>query len=102
MDCIFCKIVSGELSSKPVGENSVAVAFPDIHPQSPVHILVVPKVHTDNIVEFSAQHPEMMAGFFELIRDVVASQTSGSFRLQFNTGASAGQTVFHTHAHVLA
>lgn len=102
VDCVFCRIVAGEIPTKILAENDVAIAFPDIHPQSPVHVLVVPKVHDRNILEFSANHPELVAGFFELISTVATEQTSGSFRLQFNTGAAAGQTVFHTHAHILA
>lgn len=102
MDCVFCRIIAGELPTKVIAENDVAIAFADIHPQSPVHILVVPKVHTQDIVEFSKQHPSQLEGFFKLVNRVAADNTNGSFRLQFNTGAAAGQTVFHTHAHVLA
>lgn len=102
MDCVFCRIVAGELPTKVIAENEIAIAFADIHPQSPVHILVVPKIHTKDIVEFSQQEPMQLAGFFELVNRVVAENTTGDFRLQFNTGAAAGQTVFHTHAHVLA
>lgn len=102
MDCVFCKIIAGELPSKILAENDVAIAFPDIQPLSPVHILVVPKFHDANINEFSEHRPNLLPGFFELISRVTQDHTSGSFRLQFNTGAAAGQTVFHTHAHILA
>lgn len=102
MDCIFCKIVSGDLASTRLAENEVAIAFEDLYPQSLVHILVVPKQHTINIGDFSKSTPELLAGFFELVTSVTESHTSGAYRLQFNTGAAAGQTIFHTHAHVLA
>ena len=102
MDCVFCRIVSGELPTKLLAENEVAIAFNDIHPQSPIHILVVPKVHNKDIVEFSASHPEQLEGFFKLVSQITLEHTGGSFRLQFNTGVAAGQTVFHTHAHILA
>lgn len=102
MDCVFCRIVAGELPTEIIAENEVAIVFRDIHPQSPVHLLVVPKAHDSNILEFSSGRPDQVAGMFSLISEVVAKHTSGAFRLQFNTGAAAGQTVFHTHAHILA
>lgn len=102
MDCVFCKIVAGELPTRVLAENEVAIAFADIHPQSAVHILVVPKRHDSNILEYAGNASSELSEFFSLISRVVSEQTSGSFRLQFNTGAEAGQTVFHTHAHVLA
>ena len=102
MECIFCKIVSGELPSTRLAENEVAIAFEDLHPQSPVHILVVPKQHTENIGELSKTSPQLLAKFFELVTTVADSHTTGSYRLQFNTGSAAGQTIFHTHAHILA
>ena len=100
MDCIFCEIVAGRIATELIASNEHAVAFKDIRPQAPVHLLVVPKQHTANIAELTT--PEVLLGTFELIREVAAQHTSGSFRLQFNTGADSGQTVFHTHAHLLA
>lgn len=100
MDCIFCKIVAGEFGTEFVAENEHAVAFRDINPLAKVHILVVPKHHTPDIaaVTDSAE----LAGMFELIRAVAQGLTDGQFRLQFNSGEKEGQTVFHTHAHVLS
>jgi histidine triad (HIT) family protein len=100
LDCIFCKIINGEFITELVAENQHAVAFRDINPQAKVHILVVPKEHTANISELESA--EILTGLFELIREVAKNNTDGQFRLQFNTGSREGQSVFHTHAHVLS
>lgn len=100
MDCIFCKIVSGAFGTEFVAENEHAVAFLDINPQAKVHILVVPREHTKNISELDDSQP--LLGLFDLIREVAKTKTDGQFRLQFNSGAREGQSVFHTHAHVLS
>lgn len=100
MNCIFCKIASGELSTELVAENEHAVAFRDISPQAPIHILCVPKKHFKDIAELDDS--EYLIGLFSLIREVANGQTDGQFRLQFNTGEREGQSVFHLHAHVLS
>ena len=100
MDCIFCKIISGAFGTEFVAENEHAVAFLDINPQAKVHILVVPKEHTTNISEL--EDSQSLLGLFELIREVARTKTDGQFRLQFNSGSREGQSVFHTHAHVLS
>jgi histidine triad (HIT) family protein len=100
LDCIFCKIVSGEFGTQFVAQNEHAVAFKDINPQAKVHILVVPREHTANVAELDST--ASLVGLFELIREVANKQTDGQFRLQFNTGSREGQSVFHTHAHVLS
>ena len=100
MDCIFCKIIAGEFGTELVGENEHAVAFQDINPQAKIHLLVVPKQHTPNIGMLEDQ--TVLTGLFELIRKVAKEQTDGQFRLQFNTGEREGQSVFHTHAHILS
>ena len=100
MDCIFCKIVSGEFGTELVAENEHAVAFLDINPQAQVHILCVPRKHCRDVSELS--DPEELAGLFDLIRLVAKDRTDGQFRLQFNTGEREGQSVFHVHAHILS
>ena len=100
LDCIFCKIIAGEFGTEFVAQNEHAVAFKDINPQAKVHILCVPIQHTKNISEL--HDSEVLAGLFSLIREVAAKNTDGQFRLQFNTGEREGQSVFHTHAHVLS
>lgn len=99
-DCIFCKIIAGEFGTDLLAQNDQAVAFRDINPQARVHILVVPRQHTPNIASLNDE--SVLAGLFSLIREVAASQTDGQFRLQFNTGELEGQSVFHTHAHILS
>lgn len=100
LDCLFCKIAAGELNTEFLAENEIAVAFRDINPLAKVHILVVPKNHTTNIAQL--ENAVELSGLFELIREVAARYTDGEFRLQFNSGAKEGQTIFHTHAHVLS
>ncbi len=100
MDCIFCKIVAGEIATELLSQNDHAVAFRDINPQAKVHVLVVPKTHTSDVSKLD--DPLVLSGLFELIREVAATFTDGEFRLQFNTGAREGQSVFHTHAHILS
>ena len=100
MDCLFCKIVAGELGTEFVAENEGAVAFRDINPLAKVHILVVPRSHSANVSELTSEND--LTNLFALIREVAATYTDGEFRLQFNTGAKEGQTIFHTHAHVLS
>jgi histidine triad (HIT) family protein len=100
VDCIFCKIVAGEFGTELLGENEHAIAFRDINPQAKIHVLVVPKVHTANVAELT--DPEALRGLFDLIRKTALEQTDGQFRLQFNTGEREGQSVFHTHAHIIS
>ena len=100
MDCIFCKIVAGEFGTELLGENQYAVAFRDINPQAKVHILCVPKSHTPDVSKL--EDSEVIVGLHALIREMAALYTDGQFRLQFNTGEREGQSVFHTHAHILS
>ncbi|MCX6497097.1 MAG: HIT domain-containing protein [Rhodoluna sp.] len=100
MDCIFCKITSGELPATFVAESEHAVAFNDIHPVAPVHVLIVPRVHFTDVAELAVANPEVLADLIQLGVRVAELKSTGSFRLQFNTGAEAGQTVFHAHGHI--
>ena len=100
MDCIFCKITSGVIPTNFVAESQHAVAFKDISPRQPVHILVVPKEHFTDVADLTEKNPEVLADLMQLATKVSKDKTIGSFRLTFNTGAAAGQTVFHAHAHI--
>ena len=100
-DCIFCRILAGEIPSDRVHEDEKVIAFKDLHPQAPVHGLVVPREHRRDVTEL-AEDPALLAHTATVAAKVAAEQADGDFRLVFNTGASAGQTVFHVHAHVLA
>lgn len=101
-DCIFCKIVAGEIPSNKVAENEHALAFHDINPEQPVHILVVPKKHYSDIADLALSDRENAAELMNFAAKVASENTNGHFRLQFNTGEQAGQTVFHVHAHILS
>ena len=100
-DCLFCSIVSGDVPSDTVAESDHAVAFRDVNPQAPTHVLVIPRVHQPDIGSLAAAEPEATIDLLALARRV-AEDEGGSYRLVFNTGAAAQQTVFHCHAHVLA
>lgn len=100
-DCIFCKIIAGEIPSERVHEDDQVVAFKDLSPKAPVHVLVVPRAHVRDVRDLTGQ-PELLAHVASVASQVAADRADGDFRLIFNTGESAGQTVFHVHAHVLA
>ncbi|MGP4111040.1 histidine triad nucleotide-binding protein [Streptomyces sp. 4N509B] len=102
-DCLFCKIVSGDVPATIVRETATTVAFRDINPQAPTHVLVIPRAHYPDAATMAAADPGLAA---DLLREagVVASEDKvdgTGYRVVFNTGTGAGQTVFHTHAHVL-
>jgi histidine triad (HIT) family protein len=100
---IFTRIQAGEIPSEIIAETENAFAIRDIAPKAPVHLLVIPK--TDeyrNVVELAAGDPDLLAELVGLANTIAAEHSDGDFRLVFNTGPHAGQTVFHVHAHVLA
>ncbi len=102
MDCIFCKIVKGDIPSSKVYENEHVYAFRDINPQAPVHILVVPKEHISSVDEITAENSTLIAKIFEAIPEIAKSQNlSGGYRVISNCGADACQSVKHLHFHIL-
>ncbi|QIM16637.1 HIT domain-containing protein [Leucobacter insecticola] len=102
-ETIFSKIVSGEIPVKILAETERVMAFPDINPQAPVHVLVIPKAtQYRNVVELAAAEPETLAEMVAVAQQLADELAEGEFRLIFNSGANVGQTVFHVHAHVLA
>ncbi len=99
---IFSRIIAREIPADIVFENERMVAFRDIAPQAPVHLLVVPKTEQyANVVELAAGDPGLLAEVVEVANSLAVDHSRGQFRLIFNTGEDAGQTVFHVHAHVL-
>jgi len=101
-DCLFCSFVSGDPQPDVVHETESTLAFRDINPQAPTHVLVVPKQHHANVADLSANAPNTLLALFDAIREVADAEGLGDrFRLVFNTGSEAGQSVFHVHAHVL-
>lgn len=100
-DCLFCKIVAGETPAEVVRESERTLSFRDITPQAPTHVLVVPKGHHRDAPALAAADPVAMVEVVSEAALVAEHEGLGAFRLVFNTGADAGQSVFHTHAHVL-
>lgn len=101
-ETIFGKIVKGEIPVDPVWENDRILAFNDIAPQAPVHILVIPKTTAyKDVTELAAGDPALLSEMVGVAKEIANAHGEGEYRLVFNNGASAGQTVFHVHAHVL-
>jgi histidine triad (HIT) family protein len=101
-DCLFCKIAAGDIPADVVATSDTAVAFRDIAPKAPVHVLVVPKEHYPDVAALAATDPAALAGVVALADGVASELADGQYRLVLNTGPKAGQTVFHVHAHLLA
>lgn len=100
---LFERIAAREIPAEILYEDDRIIAFPDIAPKAPLHLLVVPKTAAyANVVELAAGDPQLLADIVEVARHLARERADGDFRLLFNTGAGAGQTVFHVHAHVLA
>ncbi|WP_228982561.1 histidine triad nucleotide-binding protein [Streptomyces sp. DH12] len=102
-DCLFCKIVAGEVPAQVVRETETTLAFRDINPQAPTHVLVIPKVHHPDGAALAAAAPEIAADVLRETGEVAAQEkiAGSGYRVILNTGTGAGQTVFHAHAHVL-
>ncbi|MFF9543348.1 HIT domain-containing protein [Streptomyces sp. SID4934] len=102
-DCLFCKIVSGDVPATIVRETDTTVAFRDINPQAPTHILVIPRAHYPDAAALSAAEPAVAADVLLEAGEIAAEEgiAETGYRIVFNTGSGAGQTVFHAHAHVL-
>lgn len=99
-DCLFCKIASGELPATKVHEDDETLAFADLNPQAPTHLLVITKRHFADVLEL-AKDVEAGAALLRGVRATVEASGLSDFRVVLNTGAQAGQSVFHVHAHVL-
>ncbi len=100
---IFTRILEGDIPSEIIAETENVFAIRDIAPKAPVHLLVIPKSPAyRNVVELAAGDPALLSEMIGLANSLAAEHSDGDFRLVFNTGPGAGQTVFHVHAHVLA
>lgn len=100
-DCLFCKIVAGVIPADIVFRTDEVVAFRDITPKAPIHILVVPTIHAENAAELANISPNHLAAMFRASNEIAKNEGLDGYRSIFNTGASVGQTVFHAHLHVL-
>ena len=100
-DCLFCKIVAGDLPADRVRESERTIAFRDISPQAPVHVLVIPREHLPDVAAMAQAGGGLLDELVAQARQVADDAGTGDYRLVFNTGAGAGQSVWHAHAHVL-
>ena len=102
-DCIFCKILAGDIPADVVREDEHTVAFRDLEPQAPTHVLVIPRRHVPDVGTLAVQAPDEVAPLFAAVRAVAEQEgvAERGYRSVFNTGAEAHQTVFHAHVHVL-
>ena len=101
-NCLFCKIIAGDIPSTKVYEDETVLAFRDIAPQAPTHILVIPKEHLDGCNGVTAENSAVVAHIFEVIPRIAAAEgLSGGYRVVSNCGPDAGQTVPHLHFHIL-
>lgn len=99
-DCIFCKIINGEIPSTKLYENDYVIAIEDINPKAKVHSLVIPKVHIDSMNELEDE--KLMSEILKAIREVAKIKGVKAYRIHVNTGKEEGQIVFHLHFHILS
>ena len=102
-DCLFCKIANHEIPASIVYEDDAVVAFNDINPQAPTHILVIPRQHIPSLNDLTAQHDQIVGEVVRRAAAIAAERkiSAGGFRSVFNTNKDAGQTVFHIHLHLI-
>ena len=102
MDCLFCKIVKSEITAQRVYEDESCIAFSDIHPQAPVHLLLIPRKHIASLVDVSTEDKELVGHLVLTATALAAKQNlAKGFRVVINTGEEGGQTVDHLHLHIL-
>lgn len=103
-DCVFCRIVAGTVPATVVHETDTVLAFRDLHPQAPTHVLVIPKEHHRGVGSMASTDPWLAGQVLDTAEEVakIDGVRDSGYRLVFNTGPDANQTVFHVHCHVLA
>ena len=101
MKCLFCAIVSGEIPADIVRQSDNVLAFNDINPVAPTHVLIIPKIHSENAAELTLANPAALIECFEMATSIAKERELNGYRTVFNTGADAGQSVFHAHLHLL-
>lgn len=104
MDCIFCKIVAGDIAAGKVHEDDVCVAFNDLSPQAPTHILIIPREHLDSLDKAKGNHQQTLGHLLLTAAEIARARgfADDGYRVVINTNADGGQTVFHLHVHLLA
>lgn len=99
--CLFCSIAAGDIPAEVLTRTDRVLAFRDLNPQAPTHVLVITRAHHRDVPELARADPEALAELVTVGAEVAAAEAGGPFRLVFNTGAEVGQSVFHVHGHVL-
>jgi histidine triad (HIT) family protein len=104
MDCLFCKIIAGQIPGKFVHQDETMVAFSDINPQAPLHVLIVPRRHIATLNDLSVEDDALVGSMFRRAAAIAKEHgyDRSGYRTVFNTGREAGQSVFHIHLHLLA
>ena len=101
-DCLFCKIIAGDIPGDIVYQDDTILVFKDIYPKAEVHLLMIPKVHIESLAEMSSAHNELISYMMLKLPEIAEAQgLSGGFRTIINTGKEGGQIVFHLHIHLL-
>lgn len=101
-DCLFCKIVNGEIPSEFIFENDDCVAFKDIHPKASTHILIVPKKHISSIADVSYEDAPLLGKLLNYAREIAEKLSLSGYRLSINVGKDGGQEIFHLHIHLMS
>lgn len=100
-ECLFCRIVSGQVPATIVAQDELTIAFRDLDPQAPLHVLVIPRAHYSDVGALAHGDPQALVALARMAAQVAADESGGQFRLVFNSGPQAHQSVFHAHGHVL-
>jgi len=102
-DCLFCKILAGEIPADIIFESESAIAFRDINPQAPTHVLIIPRQHVATINDIESQHEELVGNLFSAAKAIASAEglSEDGYRVVMNCNEAAGQTVFHLHLHLL-
>ena len=101
MKCLFCAIVSGEIPADIVRQSDNVLAFNDINPVAPTHVLIIPKIHSENAAELTLTNPAVLIECIEMAASIAKELELNGYRTVFNTGVDGGQSVFHAHLHLL-
>lgn len=100
-DCLFCRIVAGEIPSDRVFEDETVIVFRDINPKAPTHVLAIPRRHLDSVADLTVADSDLLAALFRAMRRVARDGGLEAYRIISNVGAESGQSVFHLHFHLL-
>lgn len=101
-DCIFCKILNGDIPSEFIYEDEVCVAFADINPKAPTHLLIVPRKHIHSVAEMEEGDEKIVGHMVRVAREIAAGKGLSGYKLQINVGKDGGQEVFHIHIHLIS